>query len=101
MAEINKKFEEAVQKLEIVKQQIENDPYLIPITFQTCSGERSITNDTLNEEFLNLKKAPFTVAVCGEVKAGKSTLLNSILFGDNILPTFDTPLTAKLTFIKK
>jgi len=101
MAEINKKFEEAVKKLEAVKQQIENDPQLIPITFQIGSGERSITKESLNEEFVNLKKAPFTIAVCGEVKAGKSTLLNSILFGDNILPTFDTPLTAKLTFIKK
>ncbi|MBR6122660.1 dynamin family protein [Candidatus Saccharibacteria bacterium] len=101
MAEINKKFEETYKKFELVKQQIEEESSLIPVTFQTTSGERTITKESLDEEFENLKKSPFTVAVCGEVKAGKSTLLNSILFGDNVLPTFDTPLTAKLTFIKK
>ena len=42
----------------------------------------------------------FTIAVCGVVKAGKSTFLNSLLFGRDILPAFDTPMTAKLTFIE-
>lgn len=101
MAEINKKFEEAYKKFELVKQQVEDDSSLIPITFQTTSGERTITKESLDEEFENLKNAPFTIAVCGEVKTGKSTLLNAILFEDNVLPTFDTPLTAKLTFIRK
>lgn len=101
MAEINKKFEETYKKFELIKQQIEDDSSLIPVTFQTTSGERTVTKESLDEEFENLKNAPFTVAVCGEVKAGKSTLLNSILFGDNVLPTFDTPDTAKLTFIKR
>lgn len=101
MAEINKKFEETFKKFESIKQQIEKDSSLIPITFQTTSGERTITKESLDEEFDNLKYAPFTIAVCGEVKAGKSTLLNAILFGNNVLPTFETPLTAKLTFIKR
>ena len=43
---------------------------------------------------------PYTVAVCGVVKAGKSSLLNALIFGDSVLPSFDTPLTAKLTFIE-
>ena len=39
------------------------------------------------------------IAVCGVVKAGKSTFLNALLFGQDVLPTFVTPCTAKLTFI--
>lgn len=40
-----------------------------------------------------------TIAVCGTVKAGKSTFLNSLLFGREVLPVYPTPCTAKLTFI--
>lgn len=47
-----------------------------------------------------IKNKPFTISVCGVVKAGKSTFLNAFLFeDDNILPTLATPMTAKLTFI--
>ena len=98
---LNSKFENALQKLEEIKENIINDNTLLPISFTTTSGEQKITIDSLKEQFLKAQSAPFTIAVCGDVKAGKSTLLNAILFGDNILPTFDTPLTAKLTFIKK
>lgn len=40
-----------------------------------------------------------TIAVCGAVKAGKSTFLNALLFGRDVLPVCPTPCTAKLTFI--
>ena len=98
---LNSKFENALQKLEEVKKNIINDKTLLPISFTTTSGEQVISVDSLKEQFSKIQSAPFTIAVCGDVKAGKSTLLNAILFEDNILPTFDTPLTAKLTFIKK
>ena len=42
------------------------------------------------------------VAFAGTVKAGKSTLLNKLLFPGldrDVLPTGETPETAKLTFI--
>lgn len=52
------------------------------------------------EEIKKLKDGLYTIAVCGGVKAGKSTLLNSLFFGDSVLPTYDTPITAKLTFIR-
>lgn len=45
--------------------------------------------DRLNDE-------SFDVAVVGEVKAGKSTLVNGLFFGENLLPVAATPCTAKL-----
>lgn len=46
-----------------------------------------------------LKNDEFILAVAGQMKAGKSTLLNAMIFGDDILPADDTELTAKITFI--
>lgn len=54
----------------------------------------------LTEQIAKLRSKPYTIAVCGDVNTGKSTLLNSLLFGDSVLPTFPTPMTAKLTFIR-
>ena len=46
-----------------------------------------IENDTL------------TIGVIGQVKCGKSTFINSFIFGDTILPAATTPMTAALTVI--
>lgn len=53
--------------------------------------EKSIKN--INEEDRLLQ-----IGIIGRVKAGKSSLLNALLFkGDNILPKAATPMTAALT----
>lgn len=39
------------------------------------------------------------LAIVGQMKAGKSSLLNALFFGANILPKADTPMTAALTKI--
>lgn len=57
--------------------------------------DKKKVSDLLQE----LSEKKFTIAVCGSVKSGKSTFLNSLLFGKEILPTSDVPCTAKLTFI--
>jgi len=41
----------------------------------------------------------FDVAVVGEMKAGKSTLFNAMLLGEELLPAQVTPCTAKLIVI--
>ena len=42
-----------------------------------------------------------SIGIIGQVKAGKSTFLNSLLFnGKNLLPTAATPKTANLTRIR-
>lgn len=48
----------------------------------------------------DLENGRFLVAVCGRIKAGKSTLLNALLFRDWVVPTDDLPLTAKNTLIE-
>ena len=59
-----------------------------------------ITFEERKKAIEELKNTVFTISVCGVVKAGKSTFLNALLFGNDILPTFATPMTAKLTFIE-
>lgn len=40
-----------------------------------------------------------TIGVIGQMKCGKSTFLNSFVFGDTILPSATTPMTAALSVI--
>lgn len=40
-----------------------------------------------------------TIGVIGQMKAGKSTFLNSFVFEDNVLPAATTPMTAALSVI--
>lgn len=93
-------FEENWQKLEeeacIIKQE-----KLLPFSFTDIDGtiaERTV--EDFDSQLDTLKKEKFTISVCGMVKAGKSTFLNALLFGEDILPAFDTPMTAKLNFIE-
>ncbi|MCF0039738.1 dynamin family protein [Dyadobacter fanqingshengii] len=69
--------------------------------FIPCTnGEVNYTSDTIEEYKNNLNKQQFYVSVCGQIKAGKSTFLNYLLFKDKaVLPTAPTPWTAKLTRI--
>ncbi len=68
---------------------------LIPVkTFDAVIDDRSIDG-----AIENLRAGKFIVSVCGQIKAGKSMLLNDIIFSDETLPTADTPETAKITEI--
>lgn len=50
---------------------------------------------------LTLAEAPLSIGVMGQVKAGKSSFLNSLLFGGrSLLPEAATPKTANLTRIR-
>lgn len=63
-------------------------------------SEKIITDIVATERTNNFRNKRFIVSVCGQIKAGKSTLLNALLFGgEEILPSDDTPHTAKLTLI--
>lgn len=66
----------------------------------TCGDDTVVVDGAgLRKTIEELRTTSITIAVCGVVKAGKSTFLNSILFGRDVLPTFPTPCTTKLTFI--
>jgi hypothetical protein len=64
-------------------------------------GEKSYTIDNIKEAQDNLEKKEFTISVCGQINAGKSSFLNYLLFNDKeVLPADDTPWTAKLTTVR-
>ena len=70
--------------------------------FHSDEGDVDQREDAANElrgQVAAIKESQLTIAVCGAVKAGKSTFLNSLLFGREVLPALATPCTAKLTFI--
>jgi hypothetical protein len=73
----------------------------LPVSHAELDGTTTqLSVRDVEHQLAKLKDTLFTVAVCGVVKAGKSTFLNSLLFGDAVLPVFATPMTAKLTFIR-
>lgn len=59
-----------------------------------------VTEKEFKESRQNLVDEQFILAVCGQMKSGKSTLLNAIFFGKQVLPVDDTVMTAKNTFLK-
>ena len=64
-------------------------------------GDEQINEDEIKKHKENLINEIFTISVCGQINAGKSTLLNYLLFKDEeVLPADDTPWTAKLTTVK-
>lgn len=63
---------------------------------QTFAKEMKDNLDTLSNANKVLK-----IGVVGQVKAGKSSFLNSLIFnGDNVLPKASTPMTAGLTVLQ-
>ncbi|WP_010473688.1 dynamin family protein [Acaryochloris sp. CCMEE 5410] len=67
----------------------------------TASGELSLVTqvETLRSVAGNLKQGIFRLVVLGDLKRGKSTLLNSLL-GERLLPSDVNPCTAVLTVLK-
>ena len=65
------------------------------------AGELLQVDDAaLREAKENLHADRFIVAVCGQMNSGKSTLLNALLFGDEVLPSATTTTTAKVTLME-
>ncbi len=47
-----------------------------------------------------LQEEHFTLCVAGQMNAGKSTLINALVFGRNVLPVYDTVMTSTITQIE-
>ena len=56
--------------------------------------------EALQEAKSNLQEGRFVVAVCGEMNSGKSTLLNALLFSEEVLPSHITTMTAKIALME-
>lgn len=58
-----------------------------------------IDNDRCKSLISKLENDIITIGVIGQMKCGKSTFLNSFVFGRQILPVATTPMTATLSII--
>ena len=58
-----------------------------------------IDSNRKNQILDKIKNDTLTIGVIGQVKCGKSTFINSFIFGDTVLPAATTPMTAALTVI--
>lgn len=71
---------------------------------------KKIALEVLNDNIINtseyesildkLNKDVLTIGIIGQMKSGKSTLLNALLFGDDVLPVSTTPMTSSLSVLK-
>jgi len=88
------KMNEYIEKKEALLRNYENilNIELLPID--------NITREDIDNYSDALKKEQFLVSFCGQIKAGKSTLINALVFNDDILPRADSPHTAKITILK-
>ena len=59
-----------------------------------------VDDPALREAKAHLHAGRFIVAVCGQMNSGKSTLLNALLFADEVLPSATTTTTAKITLME-
>ncbi len=93
---ILKEYTAKVQQINIACEDLISNN-LVPVVH----GEKSYTVENVREVQENLKKQEFTISVCGQINAGKSSFLNYLLFNDKeVLPADDTPWTAKLTTVR-
>lgn len=58
-----------------------------------------IDSNRKNDMLKKMDSDVLTIGVIGQMKCGKSTFLNSFVFGDTILPAATTPMTAALSVI--
>ena len=90
--ELTKKLKEISEMLEIGKELIPDDAI---VRFQDASQGLDKELEDIIQEGRELR-----LGIVGQVKAGKSSFLNALLFdGQDILPKAPTPMTAALTRI--
>lgn len=58
------------------------------------------SSDWINASVKELKSNRFKVFIAGQMNCGKSTLINALLFGKQILPVYDAVMTSAITLIE-
>ena len=58
-----------------------------------------LTKERGQEIISKIERDTLTIGVIGQMKCGKSTFLNSFVFGNDVLPAATTPMTASLSVI--
>lgn len=87
-----------IEQLERWQQQLQPYAQDFPSAWE---GLVTLLRDTKQAaQRLSLGSTPLSIGIVGQIKAGKSTFLNGLLFaGQKLLPTAATPKTANLTRI--
>jgi predicted GTPase len=67
---------------------------------QTARENGWISDDDCSATIQRVDNDTITIGVIGQMKAGKSTFLNALLFEKEVLPAASTPMTASLTNIR-
>lgn len=78
---------------------IETMEGLLPIEGYS-SDDKTISLEDIRQKKKQLDDEHFFVSVTGQIKSGKSTLINALIFGDEVLPSDALPHTAKITLLK-
>lgn len=64
------------------------------------AGENGWIDEAREKEIIDkINNDVLTLGVIGQMKCGKSTFLNAFVFGDTVLPSATTPMTAALSVI--
>lgn len=80
-------------------QELRNKREQVKLFAQTALDKKWITPEEHKDIVEKIENDTLTIGVIGQMKAGKSTFLNSFLFGEEVLPSATTPMTAALSII--
>lgn len=95
--ENEKKFNSLIKKIDAINLQLQM--YSKDIDISSINKIKENFNIKINDFFREDRK--LNIGVIGQVKAGKSSFLNTLIFdGQKVLPTAATPKTATLTKIE-
>ena len=67
---------------------------------KSLGDEKFLSKEEVEELINKLNREKLILSIVGQMKYGKSTFLNALLFGKPVLPTSDTPMTAALTALE-
>ena len=84
--------------MDLLKELWERKQRLLQLLYQ-AKEYGWIDEATLKAEIKRAEEQKLTIGVIGQMKAGKSTFLNSFIFGDTVLPAATSPMTASLSYI--
>ena len=92
-------IKEKVVQMQAVLQRLAPFQHVIPRQYEELASHMDCIGKDVQAAMVQGRK--LRIAVVGQVKAGKSSFLNAVLFGGNgVLPKAATPMTAALTMIR-
>lgn len=82
------------------KQQVSNTVSEVKAVFVELGSDYASAEADIAEVYRKLQNDTFKVVVMGQFKVGKSTFINALLGGGDILPAYATPCTAIINEVK-